>query len=90
MRRGSVVALVVITVSLLATSARLSAQTYQGGLRGLIKDVQGVIPGVEVTLVNDDTNAVRSALTNESGEYAFTSVLPGSYTVRVALPRFRT
>jgi hypothetical protein len=90
MRRGSVVALVVITVSLLATSARLSAQTYQGGLRGLIKDVQGVIPGVEVTLVNDDTNAVRSALTNESGEYAFTSVLPGTYTVRVALPGFRT
>jgi hypothetical protein len=90
MRRGSVVALVVITVSLLATSARLSAQTYQGGLRGLIKDVQGVIPGVEVTLVNDDTNAVRSALTNESGEYAFTSVLPGTYTVRVELPGFRT
>ena len=71
MRRGSVVALVVITASLLATSGRLSAQTYQGGLRGLIKDVQGVIPGVDVTLVNDDTNAVRTALTNEAGEYAF-------------------
>jgi hypothetical protein len=90
MRRGSVVALVVITASFLATSGRLSAQTYQGGLRGLIKDVQGVIPGVDVTLVNDDTNAVRTALTNEAGEYAFTSVLPGSYTVRVALPGFRT
>jgi hypothetical protein len=61
MRRGSVVALVVITASFLATSERLSAQTYQGGLRGLIKDVQGVIPGVDVTLVNDDTNAVRKA-----------------------------
>ena len=61
MRRGSVVALVVIAASLFTTSGSLSAQTYQGGLRGLIKDVQGVIPGVDVTLVNDDTNAVRTA-----------------------------
>ena len=36
------------------------AQTYQGGLRGLVKDTQGVIPGVEVTLVNDETNAGRA------------------------------
>ena len=66
------------------------AQTYQGGLRGLVKDTQGVIPGVEVTLVNDETNAGRSAMTNEVGEYAFTSVLPGVYTVRVSLAGFRT
>ena len=33
------------------------AQTYQGGMRGLVKDAQGVIPGVEVTLINEDTNA---------------------------------
>ena len=66
------------------------AQTYQGGLRGLVKDTQGVIPGVEVTLVNDETNAGRSALTNDVGEYAFTSVLPGVYTVRVSLAGFRT
>jgi trimeric autotransporter adhesin len=68
----------------------LHAQTYQGGLRGLVKDAQGVIPGVEVTLVNEETNAARSAVTNEGGEYAFTSVLPGVYTVRVSLAGFRT
>ena len=66
------------------------AQTYQGGLRGLVKDAVGVIPSAEVTLVNDETNAARSAVTNEVGEYAFTSVLPGVYTVRVSLPGFRT
>ena len=53
------IALVVIV--LVPLSVNLSAQTYQGGLRGLVKDAQGVIPGVEVTLVNEDTNAVRSA-----------------------------
>ena len=29
-------------------------------------------------------------MTNEVGEYAFTSVLPGTYTVRVSLPGFKT
>ena len=67
-----------------------SAQTYQGGIRGVVKDTVGVVPGVEVTLVNEDTNAVRSVTTNEVGDYSFTSVLPGTYTVRVALAGYRT
>ena len=86
-RSRSVVA---FAIALTATVAAVSAQTYQGGMRGLVKDAQGVIPGVEVTLVNEDTNASRSATTNEVGEYSFTSVLPGAYTVRAALPGFRT
>jgi hypothetical protein len=79
-----------VAVALIVTSQLISAQTYQGGMRGLVKDAQGVIPGVEVTLVNESTNAARSATTNEVGEYSFTSVLPGTYTVRAALPGFRT
>ena len=66
------------------------AQTYQGALRGVVRDIQGVIPGAEVTLVNEDTNAQRLAMTNEVGEYVFASVLPGPYTVRVSLVGFRT
>jgi hypothetical protein len=74
----------------LACAAGVNAQTYQGALRGTIRDAQGVIPGAEVTLINEDTNAVRSAMSNEVGEYAFASVLPGPYTVRVSLPGFKT
>ena len=59
-------------------------------MRGLVKDAQGVVPGVEVTLVNEDTNAARSVTTNEVGEYSFPSVLPGTYSVRASLPGFRT
>ena len=66
------------------------AQTYQAAMRGVVKDSQGVIPGVEVTLINEATNAVRSVTTNEVGEYSFPSVLPGTYTVRAALAGFRT
>lgn len=73
-----------------ASVTGLSAQTYQGSIRGAIRDAQGVIPGAEVTLINDETNATRSAMSNEVGEYAFASVLPGNYTVRVALAGFKT
>ena len=86
--RPATVCLFVVFV--LACAPIAAAQTYQGALRGAIRDAQGVIPGAEVTLINQDTNAQRSVMTNEVGEYAFSSVLPGTYTVRVSLPGFKT
>ncbi len=74
----------------LCTAAIASAQTYQGTMRGLVRDAQGVIPGAEITIVNEATNAERMATSNEVGEYIFSSVLPGTYTIRVSLPGFRT
>ena len=65
------------------------AQASQGVVRGAVRDSQGVIPGAEVILINDDTNAERTAMTNEVGEYAFSNVLPGLYTVHVSLAGFR-
>ena len=92
MRRShvSLRSVIVGVVCALAWVAGAGAQTYQGALRGAVRDPQGVIPGAEVTLINEDTNAERLAMTNEVGEYAFTSVLPGPYTVRVSLPGFKT
>ena len=81
---------IVCVTCVLVCAADLRAQTYQGALRGAVRDPQGVIPGAEVFLINEDTNAERSAMTNEVGEYAFPSVLPGPYTVRVSLPGFKT
>jgi len=49
-------------VTLLATmliTASPIAQSYQGGLRGVVKDAQGVIPGVSVTMVNEANNVAR-------------------------------
>jgi trimeric autotransporter adhesin len=80
----------VLALALGLAARPLSAQTYQGGMRGVVKDVQGIVPGVEVTLTNEGTNSARSAVTNEVGEYSFTGVLPGLYTVRVALAGFKT
>jgi hypothetical protein len=65
-------------------------QGFQGGLRGAIKDAGGVIPGVEVTLTNEQTNIKRSVVTNERGEYSFANVDPGTYNVKASLQGYKT
>jgi trimeric autotransporter adhesin len=66
------------------------AQTFQGGLRGVVRDPQGVIPGVTVTLVNEKTNVSRETTTNAAGEYSFPAVDPATYTIRAAVAGFKT
>jgi len=73
-----------------AASGTLFGQGFQGGLRGSIKDPGGVVPGVEVTLTNEQTNTSRSTVTNERGEYAFANVDPGSYAVKATLAGYKT
>src|SRR4051794_5844456 len=75
---------------LVGVATLASGQGFQGGLRGSVKDANGVVPGVEVTLTNEATNFKRSVVTNERGEYSFASVDPGTYTVRAALAGFKT
>ena len=48
----------------------LHAQTFQGGLRGTIRDAQGVIPGVSVTLINDANGVFRETVSNDVGAYS--------------------
>src|SRR3954467_11805155 len=65
-------------------------QGVQGGVRGSVKDAGGVVPGVEVTLTNEQTNIKRSVVTNERGEYAFASVDPGTYALKAAIQGYKT
>src|SRR3954451_16575800 len=76
---------------LVATAAgSVFGQGFQGGLRGAVKDAGGVIPGVEVTLTNEQTNIKRSSVTNERGEFVFANVDPGTYAVRATLQGYKS
>ena len=73
-----------------AAAGSVFGQGFQGGLRGSIKDAGGVIPGVEVTLTNEQTNVKRSTVTNERGEYDFANIDPGNYDVKATLQGYKT
>ena len=79
---------VAIALAALVPGSQAWAQIYQGGVRGLARDQTGVLPGAEVLLINEATNAARTVVTNDVGEYVFASVLPGVYTVRASLTGF--
>src|SRR5437773_9475012 len=74
----------------LSVVSNVFGQGFQGGIRGSIKDAGGVIPGVEVTLNNEQTNIKRSVVTNERGEYVFSNVDPGNYAVKAVLQGYKT
>src|SRR5262252_2665899 len=88
MRLPAAVVLAALVVVCLA--GEVLGQGFQGGLRGAIKDSGGVVPGVEVTLTNEQTNIKRSVVTNERGEYSFANVDPGTYAVKAALQGYKT
>jgi hypothetical protein len=67
-----------------------SAQTFTGGVRGVVNDSGGIVPGVTVTLINEGNGASREAVSNASGQYDFSAVPPGTYTVKAELTGFKT
>ena len=76
-------------LGVLGLTAGAFAQTFQGGVRGAIQDADGgVLPGVTVTLDNEDTGVSRTAVANAVGEYNFANVQPGTYTLRAELSGF--
>jgi hypothetical protein len=87
---SSALCLLLAAVVLSAFPTSLHAQSSQGGLRGVVKDAQGVIPGVTVTMVNDANGVSRDTVTNGVGEYSFPAIEPGTYTVKATVQGYKT
>jgi len=82
--------LATLVLALLFTSA-VSAQDVRGRVQGIVTDASGaVIPGAKVTLRNVNTAVEVSRSSNDTGQYLFDFVLPGSYEMRVENEGFRT
>lgn len=82
-----------LTLSILfavATGAAF-AQSSSSAVNGIVTDPnQAVVPGVKITLKNVDTNVERVTVSNTTGDYFFTSVVPAKYTLTFTQQGFQT
>src|SRR5204863_3583691 len=78
------------SVIVLGLAAPGRAQQFTGGVRGAVRDANGVIPGVTVTLTNEGTNISREVVTNDVGQYNFPAVPPGTYTLKSQITGYKT
>src|SRR5271169_4241128 len=79
----------VVAISLLLP-ALLPAQGASGRILGRVADPSGaVLSAVKITLTNEATGISRDAKSNDSGDYSFVEVAPGTYTVQFELTGFK-
>ncbi len=68
---------------------QIVAQTNYGAIRGLVSDPQGsVLPNASVLLTNEQTKVLRKTATNSGGEYLFTALDPGTYSIAITASGF--
>jgi hypothetical protein len=74
---------------LLAAAAPSFAQGTTGAIEGKVQDEQGgALPGVAVSVKNPATGFTRSAVSDATGVYRFTSLPVGAYEVKAELTGF--
>ena len=83
--------LCIIAVLILLFAGVLPAQEFTGNINGRISDASGaLLPGVTVTLKSPAVQGARNAVTDETGNYRFILLPPGTYSVTYELPGFKT
>ena len=87
--RRSLQRLLACAVLLLAGTPAF-AQFERSRVAGTVRDQQGgVMPGVSVTATNQATSQAETTVTDESGFYSFSTLLPGQYTLSAELQGFK-
>jgi hypothetical protein len=77
-------------VLMLFCGSALGQGQGSSSIRGSIKDQQGaVVAGATVTLTNPETSFTRTTTSNDSGQFAFETLLPGVYKVEVEAKGFK-
>lgn len=78
-------------ILLLLLASSIDAQTYRGSIRGTVTDPnKAVIPAASITLSSKETNEQRTSVTNAAGDYAVSSLPPGTFTLKVSAAGFET
>src|ERR1044071_3500329 len=82
----------ICTLFLLATlcAGIAFSQAVSASIVGVVTDASGaVVASAKVTITETNTGVNRAMVTNESGNYTFSNIPPGMYTVTVEQPGFK-
>lgn len=88
--RHNILSTLLVALSLLTGSSLLNAQATTS-LNGRVTDRSGaVIPNASVKLTLQSTGAVRDNTSDANGQYQFSQLAPGSYTLTISANGFAT
>src|SRR5437764_10347461 len=83
---GSLILVLLLIASLQPSLAQLST----GTITGVVRDTTGaIVPNASAVLKNVETTVERRTVTNNAGNYSFTNVTPGRYTMQISGTGFR-
>ena len=81
--------LVTVLLAVVSLAPVLHAQTFRGGIRGAVTDSTGAaVPGATVTATSVETSLVRTALTDDQGNYVLSELPLGDWSVTASLTGF--
>ena len=61
-----------------------------GTVTGTVSDTSGaIIPGASISLMNEASKDIRGTVSDSAGYFAFASVSPGTYTIRIQMKGFK-
>jgi hypothetical protein len=79
----------ILAISIILTSTQAFA-AITGSISGRVLDSSdALVPGVNVTAVNEDTGITQTVTTDNEGFYIFSALSIGRYTVRVSKSGFK-
>jgi Carboxypeptidase regulatory-like domain/TonB dependent receptor-like, beta-barrel len=80
-----------VCLCLLLVTGIATAQTDQGAITGTVTDNTGaIVPGAQVTLSATDTGLTLQSKSNGSGNFTFSPIKIGNYSVNASAPGFQT
>ena len=88
-RRFACAAILAALVTIL--TAPLSQAQISGTISGTVTDQTGaLVSNAKVTLINEASQSRRESVSNSTGYFSFTAVLPSTYTLSVEMQGFKT
>jgi Carboxypeptidase regulatory-like domain/TonB dependent receptor len=85
----NLIATIILVVVAGTATAFAQASSSTAELRGQVTDASGaVIPGAKITLTDQAKGVIRTATTDDAGNYAFIGLLPSTYQLKVEAKGF--